>query len=63
MPPESAAEKCAFCVNIFQKSSNPRILIRKVQEENSVSFMEICSENPAISKYLRKVREGLLQEK
>ena len=32
MPPESAAEKCAFCGNIFWKSSNPRILIRKIQE-------------------------------
>ena len=52
MPPESAAEKCAFCGNIFRKSSNPKIPRRKVQEENSVSFMEICSENPAISKYI-----------
>ena len=45
-------EQCAFCGNIFQKYSNPRIHIRKVHEGNSVPFVEIFSENPAIPEYI-----------
>ena len=47
-------KQCSFCGNIFRNSSNPRILKRKVHEGNSVPFVELFSENPAISEYIKE---------